>query len=1043
LLLVPAGLLHQWQDELREKGALVVPLWENNELFWPDGKSQKKIEAKDALAKCDVLLLSREWARLESNRTILLSAPAWDLTLLDEAHAARRKYPKENDFNSANLLLGLLRDLQLRQQTRGILLMSATPMQTQPWEPWDLLSTLGIGSDWIVDFNYVREYYDDIKKVRMGGLNLALSKELAGLIASDDEFPVPPTKPYPRNERELFDKLGFIPPQDRSLYANWLRKSSPLGRRMHRNTRETLKRYFEKGMLPLPPPRRELHDIIFDYEDALERKVYEAIRAYIDERYSQLEKEKSGKGFVMTVYRRRAASSPLALRRSLLRRKNRLERFVEKVSIEPWLTPQEEDFDPSDLGDDDNDKIDPGLPARPELAKSEIQKIDELLGMLEQLGTQDSKLTKFSTVLEQAKNDGRAVLVFTEYVDTLEYLRSQLHPTYEHTIGCYSGRGGELWENNAWKKVPKAEITERLFKGSLKILVCTDAASEGLNLQAAGALVNYDLPWNPSRVEQRIGRIDRIGQTNLVIPIYNLFLTESVDIRVYQVLRERCGLFEHFVGRMQPVLSMAHNAFTKVMSKEEEALFLQELRQRATEVEQDATISAAYEGADVDQFKSKTPPVTRKDLLVGLDWLGRVGGKIRVKQRSINCWEIKGIGKIFSVTTDCSELEKDDTVQPLSIGSLTVTAIRDSLPLPTRTPLIIVEKAKGPFCCSEVRWIKGKEIVPVGTASQLSELIKSWDGTLVAPDLIMSAKKQAEEAIWPRLFNMEFQVEFQTSLGLERQLESATLRLRRELGRTLRCFGIGELNDYFRKQIRQETKEDGRYHQALRRFGNYPIWSADEVKDFETYVNKLSEAQLSGRISLASELDAALNDPRWTAECIRPPHRVNLNLSLDMSFDSSSENIEKQFISPLAEVLKTDINRIKILRIVKGSVIVPLEMDENDATKLYMLYTNGDPTLKTLPLFSILGIIPSNKIKIEVLTMLSETSDQPIDLKGSLERQLRNRKRAILKLQEKRTEHIDPRNVPLDITEAEKYQQEEIAKLEFQLKELGVDPTAI
>src|SRR5207302_7660285 len=108
-----------------------------------------------------------------------------------------------------------------------------------------------------------------------------------------------------------------------------------------------------------------------------------------------------------------------------------------------------------------------------------------------------------------------------------------------------------------WVNVTKEEVTGTLATGKIRALVCTDAASEGLNLQAAGALINFDLPWNPSRVEQRIGRIDRIGQALSVLPIINLYLKGSVDQRVYRALAKRCGLFETFVGPMQPVMSRA------------------------------------------------------------------------------------------------------------------------------------------------------------------------------------------------------------------------------------------------------------------------------------------------------------------------------------------------------------------------------------------------------------------------------------------------------------------------------------------------------
>ena len=86
----------------------------------------------------------------------------------------------------------------------------------------------------------------------------------------------------------------------------------------------------------------------------------------------------------------------------------------------------------------------------------------------------------------------------------------------------------------------KEVVTKALQAGSIRVLVCTDAASEGLNLQAAGALVNFDLPWNPSKVEQRIGRIERIGQEMAVLPIVNLYLKDSVDERVYRALS--CGV---------------------------------------------------------------------------------------------------------------------------------------------------------------------------------------------------------------------------------------------------------------------------------------------------------------------------------------------------------------------------------------------------------------------------------------------------------------------------------------------------------------------
>jgi hypothetical protein len=98
-------------------------------------------------------------------------------------------------------------------------------------------------------------------------------------------------------------------------------------------------------------------------------------------------------------------------------------------------------------------------------------------------------------------------------------------------------------------------VKRRFREGSAKILLCTDAAAEGLNFQFCGALVNYDMPWNPMRVEQRIGRIDRLGQRHPFVRIVNLHYRDTVETDVYIALRKRIGLFQSVVGRLQPILA--------------------------------------------------------------------------------------------------------------------------------------------------------------------------------------------------------------------------------------------------------------------------------------------------------------------------------------------------------------------------------------------------------------------------------------------------------------------------------------------------------
>ena len=126
---------------------------------------------------------------------------------------------------------------------------------------------------------------------------------------------------------------------------------------------------------------------------------------------------------------------------------------------------------------------------------------------------------------------------------------------------CFSGRGGEIpTADGGWRRIGRDEAKRRFRDGEADVLLCTDAAAEGLNFQFCGALVNYDMPWNPMRVEQRIGRIDRLGQAHPVIRIVNLHYEGTIETDVYRALRSRIGLFETVVGRLQPILAQLPRA---------------------------------------------------------------------------------------------------------------------------------------------------------------------------------------------------------------------------------------------------------------------------------------------------------------------------------------------------------------------------------------------------------------------------------------------------------------------------------------------------
>jgi hypothetical protein len=168
----------------------------------------------------------------------------------------------------------------------------------------------------------------------------------------------------------------------------------------------------------------------------------------------------------------------------------------------------------------------------------------------------DTKAGVLAAKLAELREAGYTkMLVFTQFTDTLDFLRDFLTGA-GHGVLCFSGRGGEVRERSGTWKVVAREDVKRFFRdGNAEVLLCTDAAAEGLNFQFCGALVNYDMPWNPMRVEQRIGRIDRLGQRHETIRIDNLHYADTIEADVYHALRQRIGLFSRFVGKLQPILS--------------------------------------------------------------------------------------------------------------------------------------------------------------------------------------------------------------------------------------------------------------------------------------------------------------------------------------------------------------------------------------------------------------------------------------------------------------------------------------------------------
>jgi SNF2-related domain/Helicase conserved C-terminal domain len=569
LVLVPASVTRQWQEELAEKLALDVARYDGSTFYGLDGSEIAWDTTHNPWSAFPVVLASSHLARRRARRTELLDAGPWDVVVIDEAHHARRRGSKRTD--TPNSLLSLLQQMKSAGCWRALYLASATPMQMHPHEAWDLIALLGLTGLWGRDASYFERYYS---LLRTDGRERDWSL-LQNMLA--DHFASPEVHPNEALVRQARQQLGFagsvfieklhergVPDSLRPdlsdekirLADEWLRRHTPMRDRVFRTTRQTLHDYQAAGILSreVTIPERHVQDEFIDMT-ADERRLYDRIEGYIRTHYDSYTGT-AGKplGFIMTVYRRRLTSSFYAIQRSLQRRLDVLEhdKAIADLMDDDDATTLEESalFDPDEF-DTSADRL-----------AGEITELRDFLHNLAWLA-HDSKRDRLEQDIKASLNKYETLVIFTQYTDTMDYLRDQLAQVYSR-IACYSGRGGELFDpvTNTWQPISKAEL-KNLFRAGerVKILLGTDAMSEGLNLQTCGRLINYDMPWNFMRVEQRIGRLDRIGGQP-VVEVSNYFYTKTVEEQIYKGIAKDFDWFTQIVGDAQPVLAAVEQAMT-------------------------------------------------------------------------------------------------------------------------------------------------------------------------------------------------------------------------------------------------------------------------------------------------------------------------------------------------------------------------------------------------------------------------------------------------------------------------------------------------
>ena len=490
LIVSPGNLAEQWQDELWRKFRLRFTILTNDLL--------EAAVTRNAFAEHDLCIARLDKLSRSEDVQALLRQVRWDLVVVDEAHKmSATVFGREVKYTKRYRLGQLLGDT-----TENLLLMTATPHDGKP-KDFQLFMAL-VDRDRFAGAAHRRRRHNTAQKA------------LSGVQAD----------------------LGDLSDVIRRLVKEELLKFD--GR-------------------PLFPERRA-YTVTYEL-DCAEADLYADVTEYVTNEFNRADRldgrRKNSVGFALTILQRRLASSPEAIYQSLKRRRERLERRLSEVrdkqnragrysDLFGAVPDIDDEFDEDDYTDDELEGMENNFAdsATASATASELETEITILRRLERKANdvrqsgEDRKWEELSRLLqdnaEMFDPEGRRekLIVFTEHKDTLEYLATRIRQLLGSHDTVITIRGGMTRDER--------HRVEELFRQDkeVRVLVATDAAGEGINLQRAHLMVNYDLPWNPNRIEQRFGRIHRIGQIE-VCHLWNLVAKETREGQVFERLFQK------------------------------------------------------------------------------------------------------------------------------------------------------------------------------------------------------------------------------------------------------------------------------------------------------------------------------------------------------------------------------------------------------------------------------------------------------------------------------------------------------------------------
>ncbi|MDR5794500.1 phospholipase D-like domain-containing protein [Caballeronia sp. LZ008] len=534
LIMAPKPLLEQWQEELMSKLAIPSARWEEGGWLTERDEFHPALPGKAINCPRKIGIVSTSVvtsaARSERNRMLVeqLLGKHFSCVIWDEAHRIRRgNLAASNVYSPADKKLLYQFAEELAGRAKTLLLATATPVQLHSMELWDLLYILSINNpqvlgtanslwrrvdgpevfDIVAGRKDVNSLYDkwqywrnplpsplDAKTEVFDWVRHDLGLRLTDCVATSADQDLV-------DEARKFD-LEFLQLRELNPFTQWVVKRS-------RDRLETEGKLVKIEMVPhgdgqpilCSHSMEQAFEIAEDFAKTLHHRV------------------KAG-GFIKTLLQRRVGSSLVAGLRT-----------TEKMLA--GKKPHD-DEDPDEEGD--------SIYPLEENEKELLQRLRDHLSA--HLGREDDpKFERVRDVLkfefEHKKWIERGVLIFSQFYDSAYALAEYLLRHFDEPIGLYANSSAsKLFEDGKIQSVDRKLLKEKVIQGRLKLLIGTDAASTGLNLQRLGCLINLDLPWNPTILEQRKGRVQR-GTLAKRIPFYNMRYDKGVEQKLFETLSDR------------------------------------------------------------------------------------------------------------------------------------------------------------------------------------------------------------------------------------------------------------------------------------------------------------------------------------------------------------------------------------------------------------------------------------------------------------------------------------------------------------------------